>query len=146
MKKILKTTINATTIFLTFLVICSQLLTQSGNLVAHAGIEIPHDPRLDELMGKMGEAREDPSILISQLPDVTMEEGIAVVIKTILSWAMLFTIIGIVVAAIFFLVSQGKEENITKAKDIIVYLIIGMVIMASAYGIITGISQFDFFR
>lgn len=33
----------------------------------------------------------------------------------------------------------------TKAKDIILYLVIGMAIIAAAYGIVAGITQFNVF-
>ncbi len=102
--------------------------------------------QLDALTQRIGKERTDTSKEISNLPSIGMEKGIATIIKTVLGWATIFTIIAIIVASIYFLTSQGKEESVTKAKDIIVYLIIGMIIMASAYGIISGIAQFDFFR
>lgn len=84
--------------------------------------------------------------IVQQLPQITLEQAIATTIQTILGWAMLITIIAIVVAAIYYLKAQGKDEDLTKAKSIIIYLIIGMAIMAAAYGIVTGIAEFDFFR
>lgn len=80
---------------------------------------------------------------INALPTVTLEGGIGVAIKAILRSAMLLTIIAIVVAAIYFMVSRGKEEDLTKAKDIILYLVIGMGIMAAAYGVVAGLVQFN---
>ncbi len=49
-------------------------------------------------------------------------------------------------AGVYYLKSRGQEEDITKAKTIIIYIIIGVTIMAAAYGVITGISQFNFFK
>jgi uncharacterized membrane protein len=146
MKKIFQKTLSITNLFLISIIGCFFFLSQTNFAHADRNAAQEAEQRLSDLTERLGEGRNDPSTLVNQLPSIDMNTGIAFVIKTILSWAMLFTIIGIVVAAIFFLVSQGKEENITKAKDILVYLIIGMIIMASAYGIITGISQFDFFR
>ncbi|MCK5345127.1 MAG: hypothetical protein KAR20_17075, partial [Candidatus Heimdallarchaeota archaeon] len=60
--------------------------------------------------------------------------------------AMLLTIAAIVVAAIFYILSRGNEEETSKAKNIILYLVIGMVIMAAAYGLVAGVVQFDFFK
>lgn len=82
---------------------------------------------------------------IQNLPDVTLESVGATVIKTLLGWSMLFTIIAIVVAAMYYLTAQGKEESLSKAKSIILYLVIGLAVMAGAYGIVTGITQFNFF-
>ena len=95
-----------------------------------------------EVVGDITKAAE----ITRGLPEITLEQAIATTIQTILGWAMLITIIAIVVAAIYYLKSQGRDEDLTKAKSIIVYLIVGMAIMAAAYGVVTGIAQFDFFR
>ncbi|MEK7672652.1 MAG: hypothetical protein AAB373_02090 [Patescibacteria group bacterium] len=82
---------------------------------------------------------------ISNLPKLTLEAGIGSIIKTLLGWAMMFTIVAVVAAGIYYLISRGKEESTGKAKEIILYLIIGMAIMAAAYGIVAGITQFNYF-
>jgi len=81
----------------------------------------------------------------SQLPDVTAPELVTVVIKYILRLAAMLTMIALIVTAIYYLISMGKEEDISKAKNIMIYLIIGIIIIAASYGIVTGLSQFDFF-
>lgn len=83
---------------------------------------------------------------ITNLPNVTIESGLSLAIKTILRSAMLLTIIAIVVSAIYYITSRGKDEDITKAKDIILYLIIGMAVMAAAYGIVAGLTRFNVFE
>jgi Na+-translocating ferredoxin:NAD+ oxidoreductase RnfG subunit len=82
---------------------------------------------------------------VADLPEVTDTALMTTIIKTILGWAMLLTIAGIVVASVYYLTSRGKEEDVTKAKDILLYLVVGMAIMAAAYGIVSGIAQFEFF-
>lgn len=82
---------------------------------------------------------------VAKLPELTQTSLITEVIKLILTWSMLITLIAIVVAAIYYLISRGKEEDITKAKDILIYLMIGIAIMAAAYGVVVGITQFEFF-
>lgn len=82
---------------------------------------------------------------IATLPDVTSDDVFRTVIKTILGASMLLTIVAIVMAGSYYIQSQGQEEDITKAKNIILYLVIGMVIMAAAYGLVSGIIQFKFF-
>lgn len=107
--------------------------------------------RIDVLTGRPGEDsiniinKYPETKTIANLPELTLEAGISDVIKTILGWSMIITIVAIVVASIYYMISRGKDEDITKAKDILIYLIIGMAIMAAAYGIVAGISQFNFF-
>ena len=83
---------------------------------------------------------------VGNLPEIGIEGAMTTVIKTILGWAMIITVVALVVMGIYYLISMGNEEDISKAKDIILYLIIGMAIMAAAYGVVAGISQFDFFK
>jgi len=82
---------------------------------------------------------------VKKLPDVGLGGGITLAIKTVLRLAMYLTTIAIVVAAIYYIISRGKDEDMTKAKDIILYLVIGMAIMAASYGIVAGITQFNVF-
>ena len=86
------------------------------------------------------------TIAVANLPNIELESAMSEIILLILRVTMLLTIIAIVVAAIYYIISRGKEEDITKAKDIILYLVIGIAIMAAAYGIVAGIAQFDFFK
>ncbi len=58
---------------------------------------------------------------------------------------MSLTIIALVIAGVYYLTAEGDEEKVGKAKNIIVYLIIGMAIMAAAFGFVSGIAQLDFF-
>lgn len=83
---------------------------------------------------------------VAQLPDLTVESAITSVIKTILGWSIIIALIALLVAAAYYLIAQGQEDNLGKSKDIIVYLIIGLAIMASAYAIVTGILKFKFFE
>ena len=48
---------------------------------------------------------------VANLPEVTDTALMTTVIKTILGWAMLLTIAGIIVASIYYLTSRGKEEG-----------------------------------
>ncbi len=82
---------------------------------------------------------------VANLPSVTDSALITSVIKTILQLGMSLTIIAIVVAGFYYITGRGEEDKMTKAKDILVYLVVGLIIMASAYAIITGIAKFNFF-
>ncbi len=83
---------------------------------------------------------------VAALPDISLESGFQTAMKTILGASMIITIVAIVFAAVYYIISQGNDEDISKAKNIILYLIIGMAIMAAAYGLVTGVVQFDFFK
>lgn len=81
------------------------------------------------------------TVQVANLPQVTETAFITTIIKTILGAGTILTIIAIVVAGIYYLIARGDEEKITKAKEILIHLAIGMIVMASAYGVITGLAQ-----
>lgn len=115
---------------------------------------------VEKLIPKAGEKSDDPDVFsksnqnltkypevgqVAKLPELTEISIMTEIIKLILGWSMLITLVAIIVAAMYYLIGRGKEEDITKAKDILVYLLIGIAIMAAAYGIVVGIAQFEFF-
>ncbi len=83
---------------------------------------------------------------VANLPEVSAEGLITVLIRTILGWAIIITLVAIVVAGIFFIKAEGDEEKIGKARIMLIYLIIGMIIMSAAYGIVAGVIQFSPFQ
>jgi len=83
---------------------------------------------------------------VENLPDVELLDLVASLVKTLLGSAMILTLIALIVASVYYMLSRGEEESIKKAKDIILYLIIGIIIMAAIYGIVTGITEFEFFQ
>lgn len=103
---------------------------------------------VDQLVPRdiMKDSPYSDSSAVSKLPNVTIEAAITSVIKTVLGWSIIFTLAALIVAAVYYLIAQGKEDEIGKSKDIIVYLVIGLAIMSAAYGIVTGILKFKFFE
>lgn len=105
---------------------------------------------IEVLTGRPGKTSSDvekyPELdPVADLPNVGIEGAITSTVKTILGWAMSITLITLVVSAIYYIQSRGNEEDVKKAKDMMLYLIIGMAIMAGAYGLVSGLSQFKFF-
>jgi hypothetical protein len=82
---------------------------------------------------------------VANLPDISLEQAVGVAIKTVLRVSFYLTLIALIIISIYYIISTGKEENITKARNIILYLIIGMTIIAAAYGVTSGLSRFNFF-
>ena len=108
---------------------------------------IASQPILNDLIPRPGNEGEYSDLApIKNLPSVTTESAIANIITTILGWSMILGLIALVVTGIFYLTSNGEEENTTKAKKMLMYLLIGMVVIASAYGIVSGVAKINFFE
>jgi len=122
--------------------IISFMSAQTAALAVSVNELLPRPGQLDP------QAASDfpETVQVSNLPEVTETAFITSIIKTILGAGILLTIIAIVVAGIYYMIARGDEEKLTKAKDILIYLVIGMVVMASAYGIISGLAQIKFLQ
>lgn len=129
--------------------------TQQQNLDSFLTPPSAYAQNVDDLLPRPGEDKggdigniydSDELKAVANLPKVTTENIMTTIIRSILGWSMILTIAALVFAGIFYLRSMGNEEDLNKAKSIILYLIIGIAIMAAAYGIVLGISQFNFFE
>lgn len=141
-------------IFTTLLL--TLILTLALGATALAVNEKPKDsetPNIEELMPKLGtgelkdygvEEGQTEIMAVNALPKSSVENILTTIIKTILTGAMILTTIALIVTGVYYLISQGNEEQVNKAKDIILYLVIGIAIMAGSLGIVTGIVQFKF--
>lgn len=80
------------------------------------------------------------------LPEMSLQQVFATAIKTILFITGGVLTIGIIVAGIMFLVSGGNEEAQTKAKKLLTYLGIGIIVISASYALVSGIMQIDLFK
>lgn len=68
---------------------------------------------------------------------------VASVIKTILFVAGALVMVGLLVVGAMFMTGASNEENITKARKILIYLVIGIILISVSYAVVSGISQFN---
>jgi hypothetical protein len=60
--------------------------------------------------------------------------------------ANILAFISFVVAGVFMIASQGNEDDNTKAKKILTYTILALIICAAALALVTGVTKINFFR
>lgn len=107
---------------------------------------------VDDLIYRVGE--KDPTAVqnfqevkaVTELPNLTEAELASGFIKLALQFAMSLSLVAIIIAGIFLLISRGNEDETGKAKKILMYLVIGLLIMSSAYAIVSGAAQINFFK
>jgi len=51
-------------------------------------------------------------------------------------------LIGLLIVGAMFMTGASNEENITKARKILIYLVIGIILISVSYAVVSGISQF----
>jgi|GEM_PF-1423107 hypothetical protein len=66
-------------------------------------------------------------------------------IKTMLYLAGFLATLGLIVVGYMFMVGAANEESLTKARKLLGYLGIGILIIAASYAIISGILQIKLF-
>lgn len=102
--------------------------------------------KIDKLFTIRGTSKVELNNLkkVSEQVGSTQEGGyadvFAAIVKTISGAAVIMTFVGIVVAGILFVFAQGEESRITKARTILIYIIVGDLIIAASYMIIRGIT------
>ncbi len=63
------------------------------------------------------------------------------IIKIMSGIAVVMTFVGAIVAGVMYLFSEGEEGKTTKARSIMIYIIIGDLIIAASYLIVSGITS-----
>lgn len=116
-----------------------QICTSYGLCLNATDVLLPRPTKINDKEVKELKA-------VADLPEISDRAFFTTAIKTILGLSMVLTLVAVIVIAIYFVYAQGSDEDISKAKDILLYLIIGMAVMAGAYGVISGIAQFEYFK
>ncbi|MFA6550552.1 MAG: hypothetical protein WCT36_04330 [Candidatus Gracilibacteria bacterium] len=61
--------------------------------------------------------------------------------KFIMGLATILVVVGFFAAGVMYVTAQGNEEMTKKAVNIMMYTVVGVIIIAAAYGIIIGITK-----
>lgn len=101
------------------------------------------EPNTQSQMSILGDVPEVETY--ANLPRLEWNEAVAFVTKTTLEAAFSLALIAIVIAGIYYLKSDGNEEDTNKAKDILLHLVFGAAVLSVAYGIISGLLKFNVF-
>lgn len=80
------------------------------------------------------------------LQDLTYQEIILAVVKTILFLAGSLVVIGLLVVGAMYLVGSASEESIGNAKKVLGYLGIGLIVITISYALVTGVLQINLFN
>jgi len=110
-----------------------------------------NNPKIDDLLYKF----ETPDVknptttdYIASLPDG--DGNIGQVLGQITYYALIvanaLAFLSFLMSGIFLIVSQGNEEELSKAKSMLSYTILAMAICATALAFITGVTHLEFFN
>lgn len=105
-------------------------------------------PDIDDLLYKFetpGVAEPTTTDYIYSLPEGDIWHLMGQIAWYLLVAANILAFISFVVAGVYMVISQGNEENISKAKEIFIYTLMAMAIAATALAIVTGITNMQFF-
>lgn len=83
------------------------------------------DPNRDSYIGRI--RREGPQVII-----LSIAAGFASIAST-------FTFVGLIYGGFLYITARGEEEQITKAKQFIIYTLIGLVLLSLSYVIVVGL-------
>lgn len=83
--------------------------------------------------------------LINNLPNKTLNELTAGIIKILLAICGSLALVSFTVGGIIMITAQGDETKISKGKMVLIWSIAGLAVIAISYGIVVGVSQLQFF-
>ncbi len=81
----------------------------------------------------------DSAVCRSENKDATADNLVATIVNTLLFVVGAISVIMVIVGGIFYVTSHGDSGNITKAKNTILYAIVGMIVAFLAYAIINWV-------
>lgn len=152
MKKIL------TTILLGFLLMLPGVVLAQAAPAATAPAAAPADPcaaetsdanraacrKINEIFKiqdvKGTEQLKNLTAAVSSKKESSFSDVFATIINILTGVAVVMTFVGIVVSGGYFVFSEGEEGRITKARTIIIFVIVGDLIIAASYAIVKGIT------
>lgn len=70
------------------------------------------------------------------IPTVAADNAtLANILNTVYSWAGIIAVLMIIIGGLMYIISGGNQSNITKAKDTIVYSVVGLIVVIMAFTI-----------
>ena len=80
---------------------------------------------------------DPPDVGSGNIGDGSLKNAIIKVIQVVLDFMTLIAVVMIIVAGIRYIISQGEESEKDKAKKMIIYVIIGLIVILLARAIVT---------
>ena len=119
----------------------------SASPIVHA--QDVNKPDIDKLLYTFEtEGTNDPTTTdyIASLPDADPGLVIGQITYYALVVANILAFISFLASGVFMIISQGNDEQLGKAKSMLNYTILAMVMCATALAIVTGITRLNFFN
>lgn len=69
----------------------------------------------------------------SKIPDLKAEAVVTGLLNTVYWATGIMAVVMLIIGGIFYITSDGNAQKITRAKDIIMYAIIGLVVVLAAF-------------
>ncbi len=118
------------------LIFCALIIGSLGiNLALAQSPEIY--PSVIDIKGTTG----DQINYLRRLPGGDWKGILANIIKLILQITGSLTVISFTVGGVMMITSQGNEEKTTKGKNILLWSVLALIIIAVSYAIVLGITQ-----
>lgn len=68
------------------------------------------------------------------IPEVNADSGtLASVLNVVYAWAAIIAVLVIVIAGLFFVLSRGDSQQVTRARNAIIAAAVGLVVVFSAF-------------
>jgi hypothetical protein len=79
------------------------------------------------------------------VPDPSLFGLLAQIVRLLFRFAWVVVFVSLTVSGIYFVISFNNEERITKAKDMIIYSLVGFAFVTLAFALVKAVTDIDFF-
>lgn len=112
----------------------SGALLAAGSLIGHAAAQVFNGPGITEGL--------NAASAIAGLPDGDVRSTVVNIVQRVLSFLALAAVITIIIAGIWLIVGLGSDESKERAKKIILYTLIGLIVVLFARVIVGLVTVF----
>jgi len=81
---------------------------------------------------------------VEQLPGYDLPVVLSMAANILIGVTGSIAVVGLIVAGVLYVTAHGNDQQTDKAKSIILYIVIGLAVVAASYAIILGISSLSF--
>lgn len=90
------------------------------------------------------EQYKDQIDTVENLPNYDMPTTLSMIAKLLIGITGSLAMVGLIVSGTLYVTAHGNDQQMEKAKNILIYIVVGVVVIAASYAIILGISSLSF--
>ena len=115
------------------IVIVAAVATVAANMFAPVAVSVATDVCSSSHVDMTSDAYR---VLCAKKGETDAEAAVKKILETVFVWTGIISVIVIIIGGIYYTTSQGDPGKVRKAKDTILYAVIGLIVSLLAFAIV----------